>query len=165
MEKFKKGDKVRALKDVKREGKQHTEHLCGDIMEVVGAGDENCGQVIWFKHDGGGYFESKDFELVGKENKESIPKPFKGKWCINITEENVSYLKKHFKCGAGYHIKQTLFFNEEGSLGGGNPDIGWNMDYNNICRGEKYKEISFKEFRNMVEGEEESSKEPNYEIY
>ncbi len=86
---------------------------------------------------------------------------FKGKWCINVTDENVYYLKEHFKCGAGYHPKQTLFFNENGIRSNCGYKSSWNMDYNNKCGDEKYNEISFDEFIIMVEG----NKEPTYEIY
>lgn len=88
-------------------------------------------------------------------------KDFKGKWCINITPENVDYLKEHFKCGAGYYPDQTLFFNEDG-IAGGNRNMSWNIDMNNMCVGIPYDEISFAEFQNMVEG---VIGEPNYEIY
>jgi len=63
---------------------------------------------------------------------------FKGKWCISITRENVDYLKKHLKCGAGYLIGQTIFFNETGIRRNGYDQISWNMDYNNKCCNMQY---------------------------
>jgi len=92
-------------------------------------------------------------------------KNFKGKWCINITEENVFYLKEHFKCGAGYYPEQTLFFNEDGIQNNCGRKCSWNIDRNNICDGIPYNEISFVEFQNMVEGGDIFKGEPTYEIY
>lgn len=86
---------------------------------------------------------------------------FKGKWCINVTDENKSYLKTHLKCGAGYYLGQTLFFNEKG-ISKINNNISWNMATNNICNDVKYNEISFIEFQNMINKVEG---ELTYEIY
>lgn len=86
---------------------------------------------------------------------------FKGKWCINITKENVDYLKENFKCGAGYYPGQTLFFNEDG-FRETNSNTCWNVDGKNRCLGIQYDEISFIEFQNMVNG---VIGEPQYEIY
>lgn len=88
-------------------------------------------------------------------------KDFKGKWCINITKENVDYLKEHFECGAGYYEDQTLFFDENGIRANNGSKSSWNIDRNNICNGIPYNEISFDEFIIMVECREE----PTYEIY
>jgi len=89
-------------------------------------------------------------------------KELKGKWCINITKDNVSYLKKHLRCGAGYYIHQTIFFNEDGVYNH-SPyhKISWNVDRNNKCCDKPYNEISFEEFKNMIE----PNIQPQYEIY
>ncbi len=72
MENFKRGDKVRVLKDVKRDSFRKTEHYFGDIIEIAGVGED--GDVIWFKIDGNGNFPIKYFELY--ETKEGLkPKP------------------------------------------------------------------------------------------
>jgi len=58
---FNKGDKVRALKNVKRDGFTNIEHYGGDIMTVRGVSENN---LIWFRADMQGAFDGKYFELV-----------------------------------------------------------------------------------------------------
>lgn len=84
----------------------------------------------------------------------------KGKWCINVTSENIEYLKKHLICGAGFHLHQTIFFDENGT-GPLRSIFNWNINRDNICLGELFNEISLNELQNMIEG----TNGPVYEIY
>lgn len=71
------------------------------------------------------------------------------KWCINITEENKAYIKSNVKCGAGYYINQTIFYDEDGfSFGSGK--YSWNVDRNNKCEGVLFDEISLDELKEIV---------------
>ena len=74
---------------------------------------------------------------------------FKGKWCINITKENVDLIKKHIRCGAGYFIDQTIFFNEDGINDYGDRNISWNVDRNNTCLRVIYPEIYIEDILQM----------------
>lgn len=86
-------------------------------------------------------------------------KKLTGKWCINITKENQKEIKQLIKCGAGYYIDQTIFFNESGFSWLGN--YNWNADQNNICDGVEYPEIHLSDLKRILE----ISTEVNYEIY
>jgi hypothetical protein len=86
-------------------------------------------------------------------------KELKGKWCINITPLNQKEITHLIKCGAGYYINQTIFFNEQGIIG--NNNYSWNMNMNNICSHVKYPEIYLSDLKQMLS----MPTEAYYEIY
>lgn len=90
-------------------------------------------------------------------------KELKGRWCINITKENQTEIKDLIKCGAGYNIGQTIFFNEYGIEGyeWDKYNITWNIDRNNKYANIKYPEIYLYDLKQMLG----ISVEINYEVY
>lgn len=63
MGKFKKGDRVLVLKDVKRAGFNKIEYLAGETLIIKGIDSYG---YIWFKPDGNGAFNPIDFELYNE---------------------------------------------------------------------------------------------------